>query len=255
MAAVFKGTREELIAKVQEVIDALAGKGPDVAGIGKSVLIAMGVAALGDIMDAFVVKSRGGTDAMGIKWPPLDPKTVAARRVGPRDTRNSAAIKEREKIRKREFKKALKRYQMSLPPEEARRRAAMVAGIRATRLTGQTKVETLGGRNVEMLRDTGILANSLSPGVMTGDGAAMSYSKPSGEGGDQQLFDLLPGAVIVGSNLPYAGRHQNGDPPANLPARPFLPRDESDIPEEWWENWLEAGAITLEAGLEYYLST
>lgn len=254
MAVVFQGTKDELNAKLQEVVDALSGAGSDASGIGQSVLIAMGMAALADITEAFVIKARGGTDAMGIQWEPLKPETVAARRVGPKDVKNDPAIKERERIRKREYRKAYKRFLMSLPPEAARQRAAMVAGIRATRETGKTKMETLGFRNVEILRDTGILLNSLSPGVISGSGLNVQYVKPMADGGDQQVFAAGGGVIIVGTNVPYAESHQEGDPSRNLPARPFMPPTADAIPDVWWQNWLDAGTRALEGGLEFYLS-
>src|SRR5262249_17840054 len=68
----------------------------------------------------------------------------------------------------------------------------------------KTKLATLGGRSVEILRDTGLLLKSLSPGVQSAD----------------QILKTTPGAVTVGTNrMPW---HHRGIP-GRLPARRFWP--------------------------------
>ena len=37
----------------------------------------------------------------------------------------------------------------------------------------------------------------------------------------EQIVKTLPNEVVIGSNVPYAGTHQNGT--RHVPARPFLP--------------------------------
>lgn len=209
-----------------------------VTGYGEHMLTVLGLAVLSDIKREFVVAARGGTNAFGIKWPPLSPKTIAARRVGPGDIRDNEAIRERERIRKNAEKRLLRRYLASLPEDQARRRAKQVAGQIATRETGRTKVQTLGGRQVEMLRDTGILLNSLSA----------AEPKPSTDAytpRDGQIFELTPGEVKVGTNVPYAATHQFGDPSRKIPARPFLP-EPAQIPATMRDTYAKlAAAVAL----------
>ena len=229
---VFRGKRSDLMSAVRQLGAVLAGRQSDPDQLARGFFSALGFAALSDIKDAYITKADGGTDEMGIKWPPLKPATIAARRVGPRDL-EQAAIRTRETIRKRETSRALRRFQLSgLSDGEARRRAAIVGGLAATRQTGRTKVQTLGNRQVEILRDRGLLFNSLSPGEFTGT----DYQKPTGEGGENQIFEMRPGEIVVGTNDVKASTHQHGR--GNIPARPFLPSDEYPVPDVWWSRWL-----------------
>ena len=246
----FRGTRADITRIALQLAAVLAGRAPDTQGVARGFMLTLGFAALTDIKEAYLVKAAGGTDEMGIRWPPLSPETIAARRVGPRDKKSSEAIKVRERIRKRETTKALKRFRLSLPEPEAQRRAKIVGGLKATRETGRTKVVTLGGREVEILRDTGVLLNSLSPGRLTGSGGSVSYSPPSGEGGSEQIFQLGAGEVIVGSNVIYFRTHQRGDKSRNIPQRKVLPDDETPVPAIWWTRWTALANKGLVVGAE-----
>lgn len=250
----FRGTRDDVRAIARRLALVLTGREADSLGIRQGFLLSLGFAALSDVKAAFLTKCRGGTDEMGITWPPLQPETIARRRVGPGDVKADPAIKEREKIVKREYRKILKRLAVSLPENEAKARARQMAQARATRATGQTKVQTLGSRQVDMLRDTGILFNSLSPGRLSGGGVPSGYTKPTGDGGQEQVFDLVRTGIIVGTNVIYAGTHQNGYKPKNIPARPFLPRSEADVPEIWWQRWLGISLTAFEAGASQLFS-
>ena len=157
----FKGSRAEARAIAGRLGGILSGRLPDEARVGEGFRSAIGFGALTDIKEAFVTKARGGRDEMGIRWKPLKPSTIANRRVGA--GRQPTEIAERRRIQRRETNKALRRFRLSLPEGEARRRANIVGGLRATQLTGKTKIETLGGRQVEILRDTGVLLNSITP--------------------------------------------------------------------------------------------
>jgi hypothetical protein len=95
----------------------------------------------------------------------------------------------------------------------------------------KTKISVFGSRKVQILRDTGVLLNSLSPGELLQGGA---YSKPSGLGGDDQIFNTISNGVIVGTNVPYAGIHNNGNASKGIPARPFLPKE---APQVWKDRW------------------
>lgn len=227
----FRGSREDLSRIISLAADIASGDTRDRQNIGKGINSAIGLAALSDIKRSYVDKARGGTDEMGIKWPPLSPVTIANRRVG---RGASPEIKARERIRKREAKKALARFRLSLPEPEAQRRSKIVGGLKAFHETGKTKVQALGGRSVEILRDTGVLLNSLSPGDL----------------GPDQVFETdKVGEVTVGTNIVYAGTHQRGNPSKNIPARPFLPDDNYPVPDAWWNNWVRAANRALLSGL------
>ena len=251
MATVYyRGTRADITRIALQLAAVLAGRAPDTHGVARGFMLTLGFAALTDIKEAYLIKAAGGTDEMGIRWPPLAPSTIARRRVGPRDKKFSESIKLRERIRKRETTKALNRFRLSLPEGEAQRRAKIVGGLKATRETGATKAATLGGRTVEILRDVGVLLNSLSPGRLTGSGASVSYSPPGGEGGNEQIFAIGAGEVIVGSNVKYFRTHQRGDKGRNIPQRKVLPDAETPVPQVWWERWTVLANKGLVVGAE-----
>jgi len=240
----------------------LAGRAQDNDQIARGFMLAIGFAALSSIREAYIEKARGGTDAMGIKWKPLKPATIANRK-GPGDTRarisvsdtagqrlaktsQAQLVRDRERIRKRETKNALPGFLLSLPRAEALRRARIVGGIKATAETGKTKVQTKGTREHQILVDIGTLFNSTGPGLLRG----ASYQKPTDRGGEQQIMLTFPGELIVGTNVPYASTHQRGDASRNIPARPFLPGDQYPVPQIWWDRWLRAANKSLVVAIE-----
>ncbi len=270
----FRGTRADITRIALQLAAVLAGRASDTHGVARGFMLTLGFAALTDIKEAYLIKATGGTDEMGIRWPPLSPETIANRRIGRGDKtarkrkgetflqrlsriESANLIKLREKIRKRETKKALKRFRLSLPEPEAQRRAKIVGGLKATRETGATKVVTLGSRSVEILRDTGVLLNSLSPGRLTGSGGSVGYTPPGGEGGSEQIFQIGAGEVIVGSNVKYFRTHQRGDSGVdkrgrkrNIPQRKVLPDAETPVPRVWWDRWTALANKGLVVGAE-----
>lgn len=125
---------------------------------------------------------------------------------------------------------------------------ATIAGRRATKqdLRNHAKGKVLlSQRQVEILRDTGILLNSLSPGQLGGGAFPNSYSPPNGEGGKEQILKTVADGVQVGTTVPYAGVHQHGAPSRNIPARPFLPHK---IPDKWAARWLRVANQALAVG-------
>lgn len=83
------------------------------------------------------------------------------------------------------------------------------------------------------LEETGALLASLTPG--TGDPDA---ARPA-----NQVFDIEPGGVTVGTQDEKASKHQDGW--ANVPARPIVPEDGS-LPAAWEREVEEA----MERGME-----
>tara|TARA_R110000803_G_scaffold210718_2_gene283384 strand:- start:12226 stop:13005 length:780 start_codon:yes stop_codon:yes gene_type:complete len=244
-------TRADMIAKIYRAVGILSGRLPDKSNVARGFRIALGFAVLTDVKDAFTVKMRGGTDEMGIKWPPLDPATIANRRVGPKDIKRDPAIAERESIRKSDLAKIVTRLSLTMPAAEAYAKARNFAGRSATMRTGRTKEQTLGGRDVEILRDTSVLLNSLSPGSLNGVGPDASRTPPRGKGSDQQIFDLsLPRSIVVGSSVAYAAAHNDPAATSHIPQRKFLPTDGSDIPAVWWDRWLKFSGLAAVMGIE-----
>jgi len=245
---------------VRSLVAQLTGREPDKHGVARGYLLALGVAALSKIKDAFITKARGGTDEMGITWPPLSKAYLAyGRRFGRGE---QAALKKSAGLGKqhrfapggdkglltadqlkqwnRIFARKAARFALSGEPNP-KAHAAAVAWIVMKSLGAKTKLEVFGNRQVEILRDTGVLFNSISPGIVSGDG---SYTPQ-----DQQIFDIRAASVTVGSNVPYANVHDKGHARRpTMPRRQIFPDSESQIPESWWQDWLDRSARALESG-------
>ncbi len=258
----FRGTRQDVRLVAAQLVAILAGRQPDVHGIARGFQLAIGFAALSDIKDAFIIKSRGGTDAMGIRWPPLSREYLAyGRRFGPGEQSRlkqgaglgrahskapggrkglltAAQLKQWRKI----YVRLLNRFILSEGEAEAKSHAAAIAWSVLKRHGAKTKLEVFGNRQVDILRDTGILLNSLSPGILSGSGPSVNYSPPSSDGGAEQIFDLQPGEVIVGTNVEYASAHQKG---IGVPQRKFLPDEANPVPTVWWARWLAVANAAL----------
>jgi len=164
---VFRGSRAQLRRALERLPQVLAGEAPDAHGIARGLQLRLGVALLSQVQQAFIVKSRGGRGSDGVKWAPLSPRTLTARRTGP-------------------------------------------------------------GGSADILRDTGRLLRSLTPGV---------EDRPSNA--PEQVFELGKGELTIGTNCPYAKFHQEGT--ERIPARPIVPVD-GTLPERW-ERAIEAAAV------------
>lgn len=271
----FRGSRDDARQIVRNLADILTGKVRDAAGLAQGVFVAIGFAALSDIKADFVRKSRGGVGEDGEKWPPLSPEYLAYhRRFGPGEKaklRKSAGLssgnryapggilkttvidhvitekfsqnkgllsKQQLKRWRQIFGRTLNRLLLSMGEGPAKARAAQIAWATLKREGAKTMLEVYGNRTVEILRDTGILLNSLSPGRISGN----QYAKPTGDGGEAQIFETISNGVIVGTNVPYAASHNYGDAKRGIPKRQFLPKDP---PRIWLERWMDAANNAL----------
>jgi hypothetical protein len=239
---------QALLAAVPKLLD---GTQADPWGFVQGIQLRMGVALLSKIQQAFITKSRGGTGEDGIKWAPLKRETIAQRRttagerkalgIG-RGNRYRGLLTRAEDERWRKIFAARKDWLMAkfgLSQQQASARAAQIAWSILKAEGAKTKLDLLGGRQVDILRDTGEMLRALSPGV---------DDKPSGA--DGQVFETPPGRVIVGLNKkPW---HHTGIP-GRLPARPLWPPD-GNLPESWWEDITEAGRTGLIRALVLILS-
>ena len=264
----YAGTAAEARETARALVKMLAGTDSRGDSIARGVWFALGFAVLQDIQNDFITMARGGTGEAGNCWPPLAPATLAYhRRFGPGE---QAALKKAAGLGKKHryapgdkkgllsaeqlarwrkiYSQAYARLMMSYPDNVAKSRAAGTAWIILKKEGAKTMLQVYGSRTVEILRDTGILFNSLTPGVLDPAG---NYSKPTLDGGAEQIADLIAGGVIVGSNVPYAATHNYGDPSRNIPARPFLP---AVIPDVWLERWLNFSGDAIVVAAELALT-
>jgi hypothetical protein len=218
----FRGTRADLAALMRQIPQALAG-GPDPFEIARSIQLRAGVTLLGCVASAFITKSRGGIGEDGIQWLPLQRATIAQRRTTAQERRSLSISGQRQrglltpaqnKKWKQIFGTRLARFRlMGMGEAEAKAGAARIAWAILKSEGAQTKLQVLGSRKVDIGRDTSRMFRSLSPGV---------EDRPSGQ--TEQVFQVAPGSVIVGSNVPYfVPFHRR---------RPVWPLDGS-LPDPW----------------------
>ena len=261
MIVYYRGNRSEARQVLTEFVQSLYGQSEKHVAEARAVYQAIGLAALSDIKDDFVRKSKGEIGEDGNIWQPLSPKYLAyGRRFGRGEqarlkkaagltrshSRRGLLSPAQDRLWRGVFASNVARFFPELPLVEAKRRAGQMAWAYVKSLGAKTKLEVFGNRPAQMLRDTGVLLNSLSPGVLdagsTGDPAG-AYSPP-----DDQIFELGVAGVIVGTNVPYASVHQNGSEKRGIPARPFLPTD-GDTPVIWRRRWVAAGRRAVTAAL------
>lgn len=263
----FHGGRTEARRLIRGVVAALSGREVDRSFVARGVFLTLGFAALTSIQKDFLVKSRGGVGADGVKWPPLSKEYLAYQRrfeKGEKKALKAAAgigkesrfgvggnkgilTAEQRKRWKQIFGTRFQRFAASGGEKEAASKAAAIAWATIKAEGAKTMLEVYGNRQVDILRDTGVLFNSLSPGELTGEGGRANYSTPTDKGGEDQVFRLLDNGVVVGTNVAYAAVHQNGNASnPKIPARPFLPRE---VPDTWLQEWTDAGLDALAAGV------
>lgn len=261
---VFRGGREEARRVVRSFIGQLTGREPDQGGLARSVFYTLGFAALSDIQADYITKARGGTGEDGNTWQKLSPEYLAySRRFGRGEQKElkAAAGLGREnrfgvggkggvltKAQQARWYALYNGYTAALAARHdighARSMAAAMAWNKIKDEGAKTKLEVYGNRTVEILRDTGVLFNSIGPGYL--DNNATEYSKPTSEGGDQQIFTAMTDGIIIGTNVPYARSHNQGDPKRGIPARPFIPEK---VPDTWLARWAAAGMSAVSNAL------
>ncbi len=253
----FKGSREDLRRLLTEFVHSISGSSGAFAPYVRGIKIRAGMVALAAIQEAFLVKSMGGTDEAGIKWKPLSKYTIARRRLGPGDkalmkgygAQNGKDVLGRIKrgfltpaqdLRWRQIygtRKASMMVKHGMGEREAGERAAQIAWATLKSEGAKTKLDVLGSRSVALLRDTGRLFNSLSPGVADPDSFPVGQAPP--EVTDRILREGT-GAVVVGTSVEYAGRvHAE---------RPLWPS--GDLPPAWQERINEAVQSGIEEAIE-----
>lgn len=253
-ATVTKDQREELVNLVRRLPSILAGRAPDENGLASGFRARIGHTVLSLIQPNFNDLGRGHAGADGDKWPPLTRAYLAyGRRFGPGEQSNlkkaaglgkNASLApnnqkglltpDQLKLWKRTFTEMYAWYVMKESDKSAKAHAAAVAWIVVKKAGGKTKLEAYGNRQVQMLVDTGRLRNSLQPGELMENGPDAVYSRPTGEGGQEQEFEIAePSRVVVGSNVEYA-RHHHAAKSLKRRRRLWPER----FPYEWWQEIL-----------------
>lgn len=226
MRIAWRGTTPQVQKLVSQLGRAVAGRpeAPELAEAAKGIQLRMGVVLLSKVQQAFIIKSRGGTGSDGIQWPPLDPRTIAARRSRykgtrrPPDAPRGLLTQKQDRFWRRAYASLLSHLlAQGEPLDRAREIAARTAWARVIKeQNADTLIAKYGKKKVDVLRDTGELLRSLQPGF---------DDQPSGAPG--QVFRLTAGNITVGTNKkPW---HHRGIP-GRLPARPLWP---DQLPLAW----------------------
>lgn len=239
---VYRGSRADLARAIRAAADAVTGRGPDPLGLAGPALTRGAVALLSKIQGAFAAKARGGAGDDGIVWKPLAPSTIARRRTSRRELKalglgGGHGLKRLTDAQKKRWRDVYRRTLANLRArgvEGAEARAQGIAWGVLKRAGVASRRDVLAGRSVEILRDTGLLYQSLTPGYET------APARPPG-----QVLDAGPGRMTVGTTeKPW---HHAGSPRA-FPARPLWPPG-GNLPQAWWDAVTAAVARGLTAGL------
>lgn len=161
-----------------------------------------GIAILARIHEAFITKSKGGTDDAGDRWAPLSPVTLAIRQR----KYGSSPVPSRKR------KAGGQRYD-DVPP--ARRRLQNI-------IKGKGRTPTRNrydGLRRDILVDTGALLDSLSPWSDSPD----------------KIFKITASGVTLGTKRKGAMDHHTGNPERNLPQRRLWPQPHT-WPDSWWQD-------------------
>lgn len=237
LVATYHGGRAGLFALLARYMAAAGGDGVMAEEIGRGIATRMGVALLSQVQQAFIQKSRGGTGSDGIRWKPLKPETIARRRTTLDERRQLGISGRRERglltqDQNRRWKgifasRLTQLMARGMEAGEAKALAASIAWAILKNEGARTLLAVLGSRTVDIGRDTGILLRSLTPGV---------EDRPSGA--SDQIFEVSPGLVIVGTNVPYASDFHR--------ERPLWPET---IPDAWMRAVNRAAARGISLGL------
>ena len=132
-----------------------------------------------------------------------------------------AQLTQWKQIYARSFARISKKEPGNLAAEQAAKIAWKVMKAKGVK----TKWDVLGTRTVDILRDTGLLFNSLQPGILSEQtNGSASYSPTT-----NQIADFRPGRLVCGTSVSYAKYHQNGKRTPRL----FWPQE---LPPAWIEH-------------------
>lgn len=243
-------SRDDLRDMVASLPAMLSGRAPDRWGLAHGFRLRLAVAWFSKVKQAYIVKARGGTDEAGYSWPRQSREYLAYQR--PMGGRGGKAPPKAGKLApggkdgfmtkaqlaqwRRDYAGALKWLMATMDLEAARGKAAAIAWSKAKAAGVKTKLDVFGSREVDILRDTGRLFNSLSPGTLNSHGVDAGYNRESAD----QLILHGTDVLILGTNVAYAAAHHK--PKGNKrPTRRLWPEAER-IPERWWADFRKQAA-------------
>lgn len=247
----------ELRTLVRNLPGIISGRLADVGGIAHGFKVRIGYALVSLIAPNFDELGRGLQGSNEEKWPPLSKEYLAySRRFGPTEKRDlkkqhglgrqhqyapgdkkGLLTREQLQLWRRTYADRLAWYLMRLPDKKAKEVAARIAWSVVKRAGGKTMLEVYGNRQVQILVDTGRGRASLQPGLVFESGPDANYDKPNGKGGVEQVFELEPSSVTVGTNVGYMGAHHRDRQKGmrGPPTRRLWPRE---LPGSWWQQIL-----------------
>lgn len=206
------------IYKAVARIPRVARAGGDVAN---RMMLNAGMALLGHVKQAFLVKSRGGTDEAGERWAPLKPKTVAYRHSRTRkEAKRAARPSQALNARQRSWWWSLYRRGLAMYRGD-KARAARRAWLILKSDGAITLFDKYRNGSRAILQDTGLLLASLSPEVQS----------------DNRVVRITPGMIVVGTNRKGAAAHHSGVL-RRLPQRRLWPPPARWSPT-WWRDVLK----------------
>lgn len=179
---------------------------------------AVGRSVLSRVEQAFLVKSRGGTDESGLRWAVLAPSTALKKlRKKNRTTENlrpSAALSAAQREQWWAY------YRRSLARHHDKAIAARIAWTRLKQFGGALPFDKYAlVLSTNILRDTDALLNSFTVGAA------------------DNVFDVVEGRADVGTRRKGASAHHKGAP--GLPQRRLWPAPK-DWASTWWRGFLAA---------------
>lgn len=189
----------------------LSGKKPDTTRIRNVFFAAYANKYFAQVHKAFLKKSKGGTDELGVKWKKITQQTKAQRSVRPGDIsrlaiggRGSQAFKNRvrglltedqDKRWRGIYFAFFKKLANRIGEVRARKRAAAIAWSILKKEGAKTKLNTLGRRNLPIGINTRQLVESLKPGTATG---------PRYHARKDQIYEITADGLQLGSDVPHA---------------------------------------------------
>ncbi|OGT57670.1 MAG: hypothetical protein A3E01_02730 [Gammaproteobacteria bacterium RIFCSPHIGHO2_12_FULL_63_22] len=233
---IFRGSRADVAQHIDRLRDILTGQTADEGQIREGFLLRIGMAALSKVKQWYEIKADGGTDPAGESWPDLTPEYKAYGRRTTEDEVKALGLPTNVMDQGRKVKRKPGTNIDRLPTlDEGQRErwwkiyhdtlgwriakgdtvkaAKGVAAGRAWNVLkeqgAKTLLGTLGQRKLKILRDTGRLLNSLSPGIDDDEDLA-TMDVFQRESVDEQEFAVGQNSVIVGTNVKYAAFHHDG---------------------------------------------
>lgn len=196
--------RLDLQAELRDLPAYISGKKRDRHGLGRTFKSFFIQKVYAKIRTAFLAKSDGGSDEFGDRWKPLTKETIAqrplakgeAKQLGVTGYRTRGLLTRKQDERWRGvFASTFKRLSRVMPEGEAKAIAAKTAWAILKSEGAKTKLDVFGNRKVPILRVSGRLLDSLSPGDVSG---GTYRARP------EQLAKHTGNLIVIGSKVPYA---------------------------------------------------